>query len=92
MELGEMRLIDGFVTKDAVNTEIFRGLKPVLGEFVQHARRHGRGVRSQQILLGLGQLPVVPVPLGPGLTKDPPGFPRFVGPTDPLQVRRFPFL
>mmetsp|Transcript_3842 Transcript_3842/g.8815 ORF Transcript_3842/g.8815 Transcript_3842/m.8815 type:complete len:412 (+) Transcript_3842:504-1739(+) len=81
-----MRLVHALVAEDAVNGKVPLGLEdapPVLlvllGQLVQHARGHRRRVRPQNVLLRLGQLPVVPVP-------DAAKAPDFVHFPHPLQV------
>lgn len=60
MELGQVRGIDRLVAEDAIDGEVLLRLERLLlRQRVEHARRDGGGVRAQQVLLGLGQRPVV---------------------------------
>ena len=59
VELGEVRAIDGFVAKHAIDGEHARGLETGLRDVVQHARAHRGGVRAKNILIRLRALPRV---------------------------------
>lgn len=61
VEFCQMCSIDGFIAKHSVNGEVLDGLETFLSQFVQHARRNGRGVRPKDILLSFSQLPVISI-------------------------------
>lgn len=56
VELREVRPVHRLVAEDPVDGEVLCGVEALLRQAVQHAGRHRRGVRAQQVLLGLGHL------------------------------------
>ena len=65
-----MGRIQGFVPEDAVDGEVLLRLElsSRVGQLVKHPGRHRRGVGAEQVLLGLGDFPIVAVALRPKAT------------------------
>ena len=70
MKLAKMRRIHGLVTENAIDGKVPLRLEPTLliGELVEHLRRDGRRVRSEEILECFLPLEVVTVTDGAGST------------------------
>mmetsp|Transcript_32088 Transcript_32088/g.76699 ORF Transcript_32088/g.76699 Transcript_32088/m.76699 type:complete len:411 (-) Transcript_32088:84-1316(-) len=63
VELGEVGGVEGLIPEHSVDTEVlFGGELLLLRQAVQHLGRDGGGVSAEQVLLGLGYAPRVPVP------------------------------
>ena len=68
VELRQVGAVHALVPEHAVDGKVARGgelpavLLALLAQLVQHPARHGGGVRPQDVLHRLLELPVVPVP------------------------------